>query len=90
MMPPVTPHEIKCLVIQSLGLEDLTPEAIGDAQPLFQGGLGLDSIDALELSIALRARYGVEIGEAGPFQGRLDTAANLAAWVNQRREGLLC
>jgi len=51
--------EIKRLIIQSLNLEGVTPEAIDPAAPLFVEGLGLDSIDALELAMALRQKYGV-------------------------------
>ncbi|HVO17966.1 MAG TPA: phosphopantetheine-binding protein [Anaeromyxobacter sp.] len=51
--------EIKSLIIQSLNLEGVTPEAIDAGAPLFVEGLGLDSIDALELAMALRQRYGV-------------------------------
>ncbi len=51
--------EIKNLIIQSLNLEGVTPEGIDPAAPLFVEGLGLDSIDALELAMALRQKYGV-------------------------------
>ena len=51
--------EIKRLIVQSLNLEGVTPEAIDPAAPLFVEGLGLDSIDALELAMALRQKYGV-------------------------------
>lgn len=51
--------QIKELLISSLALEDLAPEDIDAAQPLFVEGLGLDSIDALELGLALQKRYGV-------------------------------
>ena len=51
--------EIKNLIIQSLNLEGVSPEAIDPGAPLFVEGLGLDSIDALELAMALRQKYGV-------------------------------
>lgn len=54
-------HEIKELIIASLSLEDITPEDIDPAAPLFVEGLGLDSIDALELGLALQKRYGVSL-----------------------------
>jgi acyl carrier protein len=51
-------HELKCLVVQALHLEDLRAEDIGDDTPLFSDdGLGLDSIDALELGVALQKKY---------------------------------
>ncbi|MCC7006036.1 MAG: acyl carrier protein [Ottowia sp.] len=54
--------EIKNLIITALELEDLTPDDIEDSAPLFGAeGLGLDSIDALELGIALRKKYNLHI-----------------------------
>ena len=53
--------EIKRLIIEVLALEDLKPEDIADDAPLFGEGLGLDSIDALELGIALRKRYQLKL-----------------------------
>ncbi len=51
--------EIKQLIISTLSLEDVSPEDIDPEAPLFNEGLGLDSIDALELGLALQKRYGV-------------------------------
>jgi len=51
--------DIKQLIIRSLNLEGVTPESIDSNAPLFVEGLGLDSIDALELAMALRQKYGV-------------------------------
>jgi acyl carrier protein len=53
--------EIKRLLIDALNLEDMSPEQIDAEQPLFVEGLGLDSIDALELGLALQKRYGVTL-----------------------------
>ena len=50
--------EIKQLIIDTLMLEDIKPEDIDSAEPLFVEGLGLDSIDALELGVALQKKYG--------------------------------
>jgi acyl carrier protein len=54
-------QELKRLIIDALHLEDVTPEEIDSAEPLFGEGLGLDSIDALELGVVLRKRYGIKI-----------------------------
>jgi acyl carrier protein len=51
--------EIKQLIVSCLALEDVAPSDIDPAEPLFVTGLGLDSIDALELGLALQKRYGV-------------------------------
>ncbi len=53
--------EIKELIIASLALEDIAPQDIDSTQPLFVDGLGLDSIDALELGLALQKKYGVSM-----------------------------
>ena len=55
--------EIKTLIVNTLELEDIDPSSIGDEEALFDEGLGLDSIDALELGIALQKAYGIEIDE---------------------------
>ncbi|MFL0796656.1 MAG: acyl carrier protein [Cellvibrionaceae bacterium] len=53
--------ELKELIIESLDLEDISPEDIDSNEPLFIDGLGLDSIDALELGVALQKRYGIKL-----------------------------
>ena len=55
----VTEEEIKQLIIDVLQLEDIAPADIDAQAPLFVEGLGLDSIDALELGVALQKRYGI-------------------------------
>jgi acyl carrier protein len=52
-------NEVKRLIIETLKLEDVTPDDIEPDAPLFVEGLGLDSIDALELGMALQKTYGV-------------------------------
>jgi len=53
--------ELRGLLINELNLEDVKPEDIKEDEPLFGGGLGLDSIDALELAIVIERNYGVKI-----------------------------
>ena len=53
-------QQIKELIISALELEDVKPEDIVDSEPLFGEGLGLDSIDALELGVALKKKFGVK------------------------------
>jgi len=55
----VTEEDIKQLIIEVLQLEDIAPADIDAQAPLFVEGLGLDSIDALELGVALQKRYGI-------------------------------
>jgi len=54
-------NEIKQLIIDVLQLEDITPADIDSDAPLFGDGLGLDSIDALELGVAIQKRYGITL-----------------------------
>lgn len=53
--------DLKRQIILALNLKHLTPEAIGDDAPLFGEGVGLDSIDALELIVLLQQEYGVKL-----------------------------
>jgi acyl carrier protein len=61
--------ELKRLIVDALMLDDVTPSEIVADAPLFGEGLGLDSIDALELAMAIHRRYGVKI-EAGDERNR--------------------
>ena len=54
-------RELKKLIIDALKLEDIAVEDIDSEAPLFGAGLGLDSIDALELGVAIRQRFGIKI-----------------------------
>ena len=56
-----TPDRIKRLIVDSLHLEGVQPEMIEDEAPLFGEGLGLDSVDALELVVALEKEFGIKI-----------------------------
>lgn len=81
-------QEIKRLIIAALDLEDTSPEDIGDETPLFgDEGFGLDSIDALELGIALRKKYGLTL-EANDSGNRryFRSVASLAALVDMHRQ----
>lgn len=53
--------EVATLVINTLALENVAPEDVKPEQPLFGEGLGLDSIDALELALAISNKYGVQL-----------------------------
>ena len=54
-------QEVKQMIIESLDLEDIDVDDIVDDEPLFVEGLGLDSIDALEIGLALQKRYGIKL-----------------------------
>ena len=61
-------YKLKEQIIDALNLEEITPEDIDDNAPLFGDGLGLDSIDALELIVILDKHYGIKI--ANPADGK--------------------
>ncbi|OZI29903.1 acyl carrier protein [Bordetella genomosp. 10] len=79
-------NEIKVLIIEALGLEDITPGDIDSHAELFGDGLGLDSVDALELGLALQKRYGIAIDpETRNMRNHFATVANLSEFVSAQR-----
>ena len=78
--------ELKKLVIEALALEDLEPGDIVTADPLFVEGLGLDSIDALEITMVLEERYGVQIEDDAEQNRKIYASiASLAEFVEVHR-----
>ncbi len=79
-------QEIKELIISSLALEDISPEEINPTEPLFVKGLGLDSIDALELGLALQRKYGVSVSsDSEETRRHFGSVRALAAFVTAQR-----
>lgn len=75
-------RQLKHQIIEVLSLEEITPEDIVDSEPLFGEGLGLDSIDALELIVLMEKNYGIRLNN--PAEGKaifasLDTMADYIA-----------
>lgn len=86
---PSLEQEIKALIIASLALEDMQPDDIDATSPLFVEGLGLDSIDALELGLALQKRYGVSMSaDAEETRRHFSSVKALAAFVAAERKDL--
>jgi acyl carrier protein len=78
--------EIKKLIIEALVLEDLTPDDIDAEGALFAEGLGLDSIDALEIAMAIEERFGVVVDEdPDANRERFASVKSLATFVAQSR-----
>jgi acyl carrier protein len=74
--------EIKKLIVSALELEDVRPEDIVDSEPLFRAGLGLDSIDALELGVALKKKFGVKFStENEDNKKHFASVDSLAAYI---------
>lgn len=78
-------EELKRKIIEVLNLEDISPESINDSGPLFGGGLGLDSIDALELIVLLEKEYGIKL--ADPKKGReiFESIDTMAKFISENR-----
>lgn len=77
-------RKLKELLIERLKFEDMTPDDIPDDQPLFAGGLGLDSIDALEIVVMLESEFGVKIKNETSARENFRSVATLAELVEQR------
>jgi len=78
---------VKTLIIQRLKLADMTPEMIDGDAPLFGEGLGLDSIDALELVMGLEKEYGVIIPDAEVGKKVFQSVRTIAQYILEQREG---
>jgi acyl carrier protein len=78
--------ELKRLIVESLGLTDVTPAKIDATAPLFGEGLGLDSIDALELAIAIQKTFGVKTkSDDAQNKAIFASVRSLAAFIAERR-----
>jgi acyl carrier protein len=77
--------QLKKLIIERLKLEEVSPEDIGTDDPLFGEGLGLDSIDALELVLGLEKEYGVIIPDAEVGQKVFQSVRTIAQYVVENR-----
>jgi len=78
--------QIKELIIDALKLEDIKTEDIVDSEPLFGEGLGLDSIDALELGVALRKKFGIRFSSDNADNKKHFASVDaLAAYVETAR-----
>ena len=80
-------NEIKNLIITSLNLEDLTVDDIETDAALFGEGLGLDSIDALELGIALQQKYGINFkSEAESTREHFYSVKTMTEFIEKKRD----
>lgn len=77
--------QIKKLIIEALMIEDMEPEEIATDMVLFGEGLGLDSVDALELAVEIERVFGVTFPEAKRSQAVFENVGTLAAYIAEHR-----
>ena len=77
--------KLKQEIIEVLNLEDVKPEDIADDAPLFGDGLGLDSIDALELIVLMEKSYGIKLKDASQGREIFKSVKVMAAYIQENR-----
>ncbi len=79
-------EKLKIQIIDQLNLEDISPEDIDPKMPLFGDGLGLDSIDALELIVLLEKEYGLKIENPQDGKKIFETTETIAKYILENQE----
>lgn len=79
-------NELKEMLVRELNLEDVDPAQLGDEAPLFGEGLGLDSLDAVELVVLLQKHYGIEIKDMEEGRAALQSIRSLADYIRAHKE----
>ena len=78
----ITTEELKEKLIEGLGLEDITPSELDDNDVLFNDGLGLDSVDAIELAVILTNEYGIKFNNMDETKEVFSTIKTLTDYIN--------
>jgi len=78
--------ELKDEIIEALNLEEMTADDIDENEPLFGEGLGLDSIDALELIVLLEKKYGIKLADPAEGKKTFTSVASIADYVSKNRK----
>ena len=83
----ITTHDLKTKIIEGLNLEDMTTDEIEDEMPLFgDDGLGLDSVDAIELTLMLEKEFGVKITNMAEAESIFASSASLTDYINEQQK----
>ena len=77
--------ELKHHIVEDLEIEDVDPSEVGDDEPLFAEGLGLDSIDGVELVVMLERHYGIRLTDMELAKSAFATVRTLAEFVQANR-----
>ncbi len=80
-------EKLKQVLIEDLNLEDVEPEEIEDDLALFGDGLGLDSLDAVELVVIIQKHFGVEIKDMEEARPAFQTISTLAQFIEDKQQG---
>ena len=78
--------ELKTKIIEQLNLEDVKPQDIDPKAPLFGSGLGLDSIDALELIVLLEKNYGLKLDNPDEGKTIFNSIQSMAEFITENRK----
>ena len=78
--------ELKVHIVNDLEIEDIQPSEVGDDEPLFAEGLGLDSIDGVELVVLLERHYGIRLTDMEVAKNAFTSVRTLAAFVQEHRD----
>jgi acyl carrier protein len=79
-------NTLKVQIVEQLNLQNVKPEDIGDNQPLFAEGLGLDSIDALELIVLLQQKYSLKLADASEGPKVFYSVKTIAEYITAQQK----
>jgi acyl carrier protein len=82
-----TAEKLKVILVKDLNLEDLTPGDIDENAPLFGEGLGLDSLDAVELVVIVQKHFGIDIQNMDEAKAAFQSIRSLASYIEGRLSG---
>ena len=77
--------DLKRQIVEQLNLQHVKPDEIGDDQPLFVEGLGLDSIDALELIVLMQQQYGIKLNKAEDGPNVFRSVRTMADYIKSQK-----
>lgn len=80
-------EKLKKMLVEELNLEDVDPASIADDAPLFGEGLGLDSLDAVELVVLIQKHFGIEIKDMEEGHAAFESVNSLVAFIEKRLQG---